>query len=132
MALGKTGNRRTERSKRKIMYTKKADRKSWSEEVVAREHLEDLEKENVVVSGVLKFFNRTDPYAPCLLLDVDIDGRFVDHTWVRFKVSDRKKLKLCPKNGRVYFKATVREYCKREDRHLRKKYGLTDLDLITV
>lgn len=129
---GKSKNRNKAISKieRRLIHTKKESAKQFNRKETARQNLKELKDQRVEGNGRLVVFKRNDPMAPCLLQNIIIGGKFIDHAWVKIPVEERKKLKFCNKNDRIHFTAEIHEYYKRYDREVEIKLGLEKLLLV--
>jgi len=127
----KCRNKTISKEERKIKHIKKESEKQYHRTATAREHIGKFCNKQVECNAKLKTFKSNDPFAPCLLQNVHINGEYVDHIWVTFDIADRRKLKLCKLGYRIYFIAEVKEYYKRYDREVEIKCGLKSIKLVT-
>ena len=126
----KNRNKKLGKEDRRLIHTKKRNKKEYHVKTIARGTLEYWEGKEVKVRGTLRFLNMKDPLAAALVDNVYIEGIYYDHLWVNFSVEDRRKLKLCKRGDEIFFSGVVHNYVKRNDRQINIKYGVKYVKLV--
>jgi len=126
----KNRNKALDKEERRLKHIKKVSAKQFNTTETTRANIKELKKDRVEVNGRLVVFKKNDPFAPCLLQNLFIGKKFVDHVWIIFPISERRKLKFAELGSRIHFTARVTQYQKRRDRDVQIKYGLNDVQLI--
>lgn len=126
----KNRNKKISKDDRRLIFTKKKNKRGYDVKTIARDTLEDLSGEEVFVEATLRYMDRRNPFKPVLVTDVIIDGIHYDHLWITFNILDRRKLKLCTAGTTILFTGVVHRYAKKHDRQVGIKYGVKSVELV--
>ena len=115
---------------RKKWEKRKYDKVKTSSKQIYKSELRDLEDKTVKFSGVLEVKYSDCRDEPILLTDVVVDGKvWIDHTWVKLKAADRKKIMFAKRMSRIYLEGLVDVYVSKKTA-LIEKYGLKNVRLV--